>query len=244
MVAENQCWLIASYIPTTLFSLKSSYSTSSGGKSLFVPTPYACKLAMVDAAYRVEGETLAKWLFNIIKHRQIRFKPPKHLTVNHTFVKIKREPKEKKPGKPYISSIAFREFCYYNGDLQIAINIDGLSTEEVDKIVLTLAHINYFGKRGSLVQYTGTEQFKGVIKGFTLPVPSTPELVDPDVYRVTQYLDDLGEYSNKDFFERINSYTTKSIELGKHRVLKPFLLPYRQVSSSNSFTYYRNGSDE
>ena len=45
-------WLIAEYQPVSLFSLKNSLATSSGGKSLLVPTPYAFKMALLDAACR------------------------------------------------------------------------------------------------------------------------------------------------------------------------------------------------
>jgi hypothetical protein len=48
-------WLIADYQPVTLFSLKNSLATSSGGKSLLVPTPCAFKMALLDAACRVWG---------------------------------------------------------------------------------------------------------------------------------------------------------------------------------------------
>ncbi|QNB46145.1 hypothetical protein BR63_07360 [Thermanaerosceptrum fracticalcis] len=242
MNSVNKYWLIASYLPVSLFSLRSSYSTSSGGKTLFVPTPYACKLAMVDAAFRMEGENLARWIFNLIKSREIRLCPPKHLTVNHTFIKIKREPKEKKPEEPYISSIAFREFCYFQGKMKIALDAYALNEEDIDKINLVLAHINYFGKRGSFFQFGGTRMVEGELEGFILPIPSSHKSFKPDLYGITQYLDELGEVDAKDFFERINSFSNKSIELGKHRVLRPYLLPYRQVTSSKSYTYYRNDS--
>src|SRR3972149_6387150 len=45
-------WLIAEYAPTALFSLKASFATSSVGRTLVVATPYAVKMAFVDAAFR------------------------------------------------------------------------------------------------------------------------------------------------------------------------------------------------
>lgn len=240
MNANNQSWLVASFIPVSLFSLRSSYSTSSGGKTLFVPTPYACKLAMVDAAYRAEGESLARWVFNAVKNREIRIRPPEHLTVNHTFIKIKREPKRKNIYQPYISSIAFREFCFYKGLLHVAIAIESLTETDIDKIIRILAHINYMGKRGSFLQFRQARVLEGELAGFILPVSSPNSHFNPNCYKVTQYLDDIGDIDTKDLFERINSYSSKNIELGKHRVLKPYMLPYRQVTSSKSFTYYHN----
>src|SRR6266508_166662 len=45
-------WLVAEYTPTALFSLKASFATSSVGRPLVVATPYAVKMAFVDAALR------------------------------------------------------------------------------------------------------------------------------------------------------------------------------------------------
>jgi hypothetical protein len=45
-------WMLAKYRPTGIFSLKSSATTSSGAKTLLVPTMYAVKMALVDAAFR------------------------------------------------------------------------------------------------------------------------------------------------------------------------------------------------
>ena len=42
-------WLAVSYQPTSLFSLKLSSATNSAGKSLPVPSPYAVKMALLNA---------------------------------------------------------------------------------------------------------------------------------------------------------------------------------------------------
>ncbi len=46
-------WLIATYQPTSLFSLRPANATTSGGKTLLTPTPFALKMALLDAAIRV-----------------------------------------------------------------------------------------------------------------------------------------------------------------------------------------------
>lgn len=238
--SETEDWLIATYRPNSLFSLRMSHSTSSGGKTLFVPTPYSFKLAMVDASFRAGGRELATRVFDYLKGREVRVCPPKHLTVNHTFIKIKREPKEKKPEEPYISSIGSREFCFFHGELNIAVNIKDLSKEAVVEISTVIAHINYFGKRGSFFQFLNRRFFDELPEGFTIPETAIGERFNPIRYQVVQFLDDIGEAGIKDLFDRINTYSGKPIELGKHRVLKPYFLPYKMVSSSKGFTYYRN----
>jgi hypothetical protein len=44
-------WIIAHYLPVSFFSLKPAVATSSGGKTLLVPTPYALKMAFIKAHF-------------------------------------------------------------------------------------------------------------------------------------------------------------------------------------------------
>ena len=59
-------WLVFQYAPAALFSLKSSRATSTVGKTLLTPTPYAVKMAFLDAALRhgLTGDPggLVRWL--------------------------------------------------------------------------------------------------------------------------------------------------------------------------------------
>lgn len=233
-------WLIAKYLPTTLFSLRMSHSTSSGGKTLFVPTPYAYKLALIDAAFRAEGCSMAELVFQRIKGKEIRFRPPHDLVVNHTFIKIKREPKVPTPEKPYIQTIAFREYCYFKGSLDVAIGVEGLLPEAIGQIKFLMAHINYIGKRGSFIQFCDISLHDIIPAGFSIPVPEALDVLDMNSYKVTQFLDDLGELEAKDLFERINTYSDKSMELNKHRILKQTFLPYTLKSGSKHYTHYKN----
>src|ERR1700731_2134678 len=64
----EQClmWLLFEYEPTALFSLKTSRATSTVGKTLLTPTPYAAKMAFIDVALRHglagDPESLVRWL--------------------------------------------------------------------------------------------------------------------------------------------------------------------------------------
>ena len=53
-------WLKAIYQPTTLFSLRLSWTTSTGGKTLLLPSPYAIKMAILDIALRTSGHQLGE----------------------------------------------------------------------------------------------------------------------------------------------------------------------------------------
>ena len=128
MTEFAQEWLVLEYLPTSLFSLKISTATNKGGKTLFVPTPYSIKLAFVDAAFRIGGEKLAKEIFSSIKGSDIRLSPPDRLYVLNTFIKILDESRDK-TSDPYQSTIAYREFCYFQGMLEIAFSLENCPNE-------------------------------------------------------------------------------------------------------------------
>ena len=92
-------WLIGAYRPVTLFSLRMTHATSKGGKTLVVPTPYSVKMALLDACFRCYSSEVAlgraRKVFDCLKRREIRVRPPKHCIVNNTFIKVldwSREP--------------------------------------------------------------------------------------------------------------------------------------------------------
>jgi hypothetical protein len=232
-------WLISRYLPTTLFSLRMTYATSKGGKSLLVPTPYAVKLAFVDACFRVKGETLAKEVLDWIKGRKIRLLPPEHCIVQNTFQKVLQADRNAPRGH-FSSTIAYREFCFYRGELGVALGTTGLSSEQIETLETIAAHINYFGKRGSFFQFLGVEIVETLEQGYSHS--GTGMGMRGNTYGVSNFLDDFGEdgIRERKLFERISTYGTGSAPvLGKHRILVPTLLPYRLERSSRNFSHYR-----
>src|SRR3954452_24617056 len=83
-------WTVARYAPVALFSLKPAVATSSGGKTLICPTPFAIKMALLDAALRVTGEIEGKRLWPGIRDLQLRLALPEQVVVINTFTKIVR----------------------------------------------------------------------------------------------------------------------------------------------------------
>lgn len=81
-------WLAVHYRPTSLWSLKSSGATSSGAKSLLVPTPYSIKLGLIDAAIQTGHVADGKRLFELLRGRPLRIRPPASAVVSATFVKV------------------------------------------------------------------------------------------------------------------------------------------------------------
>ncbi|MDI6816612.1 MAG: hypothetical protein QME41_05415 [Actinomycetota bacterium] len=236
-------WLLATYRPVSLFSLRTTYATNKGGKTLLVPTPYAVKLALVDACFRAfeagDAETIAREVFDLVRGRQIRFSPPERCIVQNTFVKVKQEEREAPKGI-YCSTVSYREFCFFSGDMTIALDTSGMSKEESDRLINIMRHINYLGKRGGFFQHIGSKVVVDLPSGFSLFEDDTS--FEMDTYGVMQALDDIGEPNTPDLFDRVNSYSQgKGVTLGKHRVLKNTFLPYRMVQSSRSYTYYERG---
>lgn len=236
-------WLVISYIPVSLFSLRMTHATNKGGKTLLVPTPYAFKMILIDACFRVfdrdDAEIKARQVFDLIKGCEIRFSPPPGCIVQNTFIKIRQEERGAPKGF-YVPTIAYREFSFYSGgELKVAIGINGLSEGSVTLLKYIGSHINCIGKRGSFWQYIDDSICKGVLpQGYTYPQENEQLSVGNPQW--VQYLDDFGEALCKaeDGFDRISTYGNGKIELGKHRILVRTVLPYKFKQSSRHFTQY------
>ncbi len=229
---------MAHYKPTGLFSLKSSAATSSGAKTLLVPTMYSVKMALIDAAFR-SGKDGAE-VFELVKPLAIRFRPPKYVAVTHGFIKIRRE-REVKDAKnqeavelkwtsPFQPTVAYREFCAFEGELTVAIETE----ERTPWIEELLPSVSYFGKRGSFFQFVGSEHAETLPGRFTFPLDDPPEEFSLDV--VVQPLDDLGERAT---FDAISTYSLGRARLGRDRMIVQTAVPYKMISSSRGYTLYR-----
>lgn len=223
-------WLLTTYRHTALFSLRSSLATSSGGKTNLVPSMYSMKMALLDAAFRmgIDGKEIFPW----VRDLHISFEPPRKAVVNNSFIKILSEPKDKKSGPAFISSVGYREFVSFEGDLKVAIRLDGLDDEQVKVLADLLMHIHYLGKRGSFVQMMSQERTEQLGATFSYQMGERTAM---SAHVIMQYIDDMGE---KATFESINSYDSTSARIGKDRVIKQVFLPYRLQSSSRGYTMY------
>lgn len=236
-------WLIISYSPTSFFSLRMTHATSKGGKTLLVPTPYAVKIAFVDACFRMYSQNVAieraKAVFNLVKGMEIRIRPPAYCAVQNTFIKVKQEDRDALHGI-YTPTIAYREFCYFKGDLDIAIDAAELSAGQISELIELAMRINYFGKRGSFMQYLRWEILESEPKkGFTCP-ENKADIINGG-FATTLYLDEFGSalIEDQDGFARINTYGGKPSALGKYRILVRTLLPYRYISSGKHYTLFK-----
>ncbi|MGB0388558.1 MAG: hypothetical protein ACPGWR_27375 [Ardenticatenaceae bacterium] len=234
-------WLEVVYQPTTLFSLKPSWATSTGGKSLLLPTPYALKMGLLDAAIRTSGLPVGQAAWSWLRQLEIGIDLPPQIVVTNLFAKILRvkEIKSKASEKPkaiakakaqgqwpFQKTIGYREYVYYPAPIRLAL---GLAESHYEpQLVDWLMQINYLGKRGGFVQLMGQPTRLEDDEGFVRLTEAQDEI---PTRGLIQQLDDCGP---KMSFAHVNIYNKKRPK----RVVRHVVLPYRLVKSSKSYSLY------
>lgn len=217
------------YLPTTLFSLKDSNSTNSGAKSLFLPSPYAIKMAILNQAITVGGdladlEKKKSVKFGYIRDAKIDFYIEKNsfFSVNNSFVKIL---KPSRSGSGFGQTVSFREYLFLSSALEIIFDVKDEQQEQYLKKYLH--KINYFGKRGCFFQFV--EYRDDYKKPNVLPFDDkSPQ------YGVLQEFDDFdlkSTFANASTFDGAKAKRSKQI----------LLLPIQKLSSSKSYSLYGKG---
>jgi hypothetical protein len=148
-------WVLADYEASALFTLKPATATSSGGKTLLTPTPFAIKMALLDVICRAEGVDTARRVWEILRRARIALRPAQRVVVTNTFTKIlkpRRHPAQ--PGSahagPLQKTIGYREYAFIDGRLGIALEID--DTIAFERISLWRVGMQYLGRRGAFMQ--------------------------------------------------------------------------------------------
>ncbi len=258
-------WIVARYLPVAPFSLKPAAATSSGGKTLLAPTPYAIKMALLDTAIRTMGVAEGERMFPLLRDLSVRITLPEEILVFKSFSKIWRpfeskEPKKKEEtveefkarqlekieekraeGKyPLSSTIAYREYVYYRDAFQLAFATpeDTSLPQELQQLLLG---INYFGKRGGFVQIAEVPRLMEQLPGERFVDLTQDGLQEFHVDGTLQMLDDCGKTLT---FQRANIYNSDRITLGKERIVRHVVLPYRLTRSSRSYSWYQYIAEE
>lgn len=238
-------WYIANYEPTTFFSLRPANATTSGGKTLLTPTPYAVKMALLDAAIRIYGVAIGEIWFPRLRDLRVAVQLPDHLVVINTFIRILR-PHKSGPKDvfgtglkgPLGNTIAYRELVQFGGTLRLAIQ-DANRNGESPPLVELLPQIHYLGKRGGFFQFKEAKAVGSLSPAFTRlnPDPNNEQTKQFDIHGTLQLLDDCG---HKMSFAHASVFSGKSLSVGnvKGRILNPIVLPYRLARSSKSYSLY------
>ena len=254
-------WVIAVFHQVSLFSLKPSDVTSTGGRSLLIPTPFSIKMALLDVALRNYGVRAGATHFPLFRDLVIAMSPPQQIIVNNCFVRIQklRRPKSYQGGMknrddnesegemeqeandegkgPYIRSVAFREYVQYSGPLGLALQVETQQTAE--QLALLWPQVNYLGKRGSFFQIDGPpviQDYLPIQQGY-LRLDEEQEAAAGTLPGYTlQVLDDC---STRLAFDQVNIYSGISLKMGRDRIVRLVQLPYRVIRSSHGFTLYQ-----
>lgn len=230
-------WLIAEYQAASLFSLKLSSATASGGKTLLVPTPFSVKMALLDAACRTRGVAAAEHDWPEIRDLGLALRPAERVVVTNLFQKVLK-PRRGEPdlaaqdAGPFQKTIGYREYAQWEGALGIALRIDG--QEIAATLGDLLLNVNYLGKRGGFVQLLPPLRASDAAPAGFVVATETPEAFAAN--GTLQVLDDCAPSLT---FAKANIYSSDQIKMGKERVIRHIVLPnYRLTRSSKSFSLY------
>ncbi len=214
-----------------------------------MPTPFAIRTALLDAAIRTQGIASGPPTFDTLKAITVAVYPPKQVAVTNLFAKVQKPARhDKKKGeeeddtakdKAMTRTIAFREYAHLWGNLGIAFSCEQAGLGVVRAL---LPQVNYFGKRGGFFQLLDAPQEvhelpEGfyLLDGAGLPGIGVGTLPAAFPLGVIQVMDDWGPELD---WEKVNVYTQAKIKLGEDRTRKSVILPYRLARSSKSFTLY------
>jgi hypothetical protein len=215
----------AIYQPTALFSLRDSKSTSSGAKSLLLPSPYAIKMAFLSQAISLGGENFDedKKKFEIIRDVDIGYHVMGNFCVNNCFVKIQKQ-REKEPFK---ATVSFREYVYVGDRIEIIFDVNNNSyLENIQFLKQYLCRINYFGKRGCFFQFVKYSDN-----------PSEPNVHPFDDKKLSAgLLQEYDDFEKNLAFDSVNSYSSAKT----NRAKKLLVLPLQNCGSSKSYTKYKS----
>lgn len=215
------------YMPTALFSLKDSNATNSGAKALFLPSPYAIKMALLNQAITVGGdleylEGKKSLYFSFIRDAKISFfiEENSYFAVNNSFVKILKPARE---GGGFGQTVAFREYLYLSNSLEIIFEVkDSKQKEYLQKY---LHKINYFGKKGCFFQFI--EYSDNPSEANVRPFEAKSGLAG-----ILQEYDDFDE---KATFENVSNFSSTTTKRRKEILV----LPLQSVNTSKAFTVYK-----
>jgi hypothetical protein len=217
----------AIFEPTTLFSLKESNSTNSAAKSLFLPSPYAIKMAILNQSITVgdELEELKKnksQKFGFIRDVEVKFSIPDDcdFTVNNTFIKIL---KPSRTSEGFQDTVSFREFLHINGSFEIIFEHEDDASESFLKTYIP--KINYFGKRGCFFQFKGFSE--------NPPEPNVKPFSSKQIE--AGILQEYDDWPSDATFEKVDNYSSKTIKRKSHILT----IPLKRIKSSKSYSHFK-----
>jgi hypothetical protein len=217
----------AIFQPTALFSLKDSNSTNSGAKSLFLPSPYAIRMAILNQAITLNGVDFEtgkgknEW-FKMVRDVEIDFYIQGDFCVNNCFVKILK-PSRSNPGEVQ-ETVSFREYLHINKAIEIIFTVQ--SDRQKTFLQSYLNKINYFGKRGCFFQFIEYKE-----------LPNKPNVKSFNGNHLSSgILQEYDDFDSKCAFENVNNFSSAASK----RINLIRILPLVRTRSSKSYTQFSN----
>ncbi len=195
-----------------------------------MPSPYALKMALLDAAIRVDGWGHAEFAWAWLARLQIGIQLPDQMVVTNLFakiLKIRRNPAKEGAADagPFQKTIAYREYVYFSDKIQFVLGTDVANHAALARYLL---NITYLGKRGGFVQLMGPPTGVSDTTAYTV---LTEEMTAFPPHGLMQRIDDCD---SKMKLDQANIYTKSRPK----RVVRDVVLPYRLKKSSRSYSLY------
>jgi len=229
-------WLEVIYRPITLFSLKQSNATSSGAKTLLTPSPYAVKMALLNAIITYDSFDLAIGNFYLIRDLEMRFALPEKVIVNNCFLKIQKEPhsetKKKHPEINFQSTVSFREYVYFAGDIKIAFNLNSLENKQIEFLKQWFPLINYFGKKGCFFQFIKFTEVPKIGSEYSVLLKDGFTNLAPGI------IVEMDDFDKNVAFDSVNTFSPTKTK--REKVF--YILPLKMKQASRNFTLYLNNN--
>lgn len=217
----------ATFLPTALFSLKDSNATNSGAKSLFIPSPYAIKMSIINQAiildnidFKSNGRNNDS--FATVRDMRIEYRLRGNFCVNKCFLKILKPSRSEKGAMQ--ETVSFREYIHISEPIELIFEVS--DTAQKDFIKKYLHKVNYFGKRGCFFQFV---EYSDSPSNINVHSFDSKKLMAG----ILQEHDDFHENWT---FEHIDNYGGKN---SVKRAKKLFVLPIIQQSASKSYANYK-----
>lgn len=233
----------AIYIPTALFSLKDSNATNSGAKTLFLPSPYAIKMAILNQAITTGGvdfDGKKNEKFSWVSRTKIDYRVQGGFCVSNSFVKILKpersdgkkdedENEEETKAAGFSRTVAFREYLHQTDEIEIIFEYsskDLFSENQWKEFIQSyLYKINYFGKRGCFFQF---KEFRDS--------PGSPNVTVFDSKTIKPgILQPYDDFPEKATFDMVNTFSSKGVKR-KEDIL---VLPLQRLGSSKGYSSFK-----
>ncbi|CEE02479.1 hypothetical protein BT1A1_2685 [Caldibacillus thermoamylovorans] len=231
-------YLVAKYIPVSLFSLRESDATNVVASTYLHPSPFCIKMTLVSLYLQVFGKDGVEEWVSFLKGLPVYIKGSSKIVVNNTMIKIRKyndkaKKEDRDAGLNINATVSYREFAYLQDPIEIAFrtNIDHFQQNE-PKLKRLLLHVNYFGNRGSFFQW---KEFS-ILEQNQLPSDFTKKLDETFNIRQLGLLKKMDDFAAGVTFDKLNIYS--DAKKTNNRLTNIFVLPYEKKYSTRSYTYY------